>query len=158
MTNSRSGGITIDIESGVLRFVESIPVPVRTAWTLITARTHIAKWWGSFVSLDLFPGGGFEELWSGTPEHQQQIHALGTVLHVAAPHLLDLSWREETWNFSTEVNIRLRETLEGTEVAVSHGKWPTPVTPEVRRIIARHYYAWRMCLTRLKAYAAAQKK
>ena len=77
MTDTRTGGVTIDTSVGILSVADTIPVPIKTAWTLLTTRQHIFQWWGDYVSIELRPGGTFEELWSAPDGHQTR--AFGTV-------------------------------------------------------------------------------
>ncbi len=156
MTNTKTGGVTIDTSIGVLALSDVIPLPIKTTWTLLTSRQHIAQWWGDYVSIELRPGGGFEELW--TTADGRQSRAFGTVKQIAAPHLLELSWREDAWAYTTSVHIGLRQMGSGTELTIIHKDWPAPVTDAVRGTLARHYYAWKSCLKRLKSYAATMNQ
>ncbi|MBN2751607.1 MAG: SRPBCC domain-containing protein [Rhodospirillaceae bacterium] len=151
MTSTKTGGVTIDTATGVLRISDTIPVPIKTAWTMLTSRQHISKWWGDYVSIELRPGGTFEELW--TAPDGRQTRAFGTVKQIAAPHLLEVTWREDSWEYSTTVHVQLRQVGEGTHITIIHKDWPAPVTDLVRGMLAKHYYGWRSCLMRLKNHA-----
>lgn len=151
MANTRIGRVSIDTGAGILRITDTLPVPIKTAWTLLTSRHHIAKWWGDYVAIELHPGGVFEELWTSFDGHQ--IRAFGTVREIAAPHLMEVTWREESWDFTTSVHLHMRQVGEHTEISITHRDWPSPVTDSVRSTMARHYHGWKMCLLRLKRYA-----
>ncbi len=152
MADTKTGGVTINTETGVLALADVIPLPIKTTWTLLTNRQHIAQWWGDYVSIELRPRGAFEELW--TAHDGRQTRAFGTVTQVAAPYLLELTWTEEAWGYETYVHLGLRQMGNGTELTIIHKDWPAPPSEAVRDTIARHYHAWKSCLTRLKRYAA----
>lgn len=152
MTSTKTGSVNIDVEAGKLRITDVIHVPVKTAWAMLTNRQHIAEWWGDYVSIEVRPGGAFEELWTNSDGHRKR--AFGTVLTVAAPFELELSWREEEWNFETRARLHLRDLGNSTEVTVTHEGWPVSPDEATRLILARHYYAWKTCIHRLKHYAA----
>jgi uncharacterized protein YndB with AHSA1/START domain len=144
--------VTINTDIGVLALTDVIPLPPKTTWELLTGRRHIANWWGDYVSIELHPGGAFEELW--TAPDGRQTRAFGTVTQIAAPHLLELTWTEAAWGYVTNVHLGLRRMGDHTEITVIHKDWPAPPTEAVRDTLARHYHAWKSCLTRLKRYAA----
>lgn len=152
MTSTKTGSVHIDVEAGKLQISDVIQVPVKTAWTMLTNRQHIAQWWGDYVAMEVRPGGAFEELWTNSDGHRKR--AFGTVETVTAPFELKLSWREEEWNFITTVRLHLRDLGTSTEVTVTHSDWPPSPDEHTRKILARHYYAWKTCLHRLKHYAA----
>lgn len=152
MTSTKTGSVHIDVEAGKLRISDVIHVPIKTAWAMLTNRQHIAEWWGDYVSIEVRPGGSFEELWTHADGHRGR--AFGTVKTVAAPYELDLSWREDEWDFVTSVSLHLRDLGTYTEVSITHADWPTSPDAHTRLILARHYYAWKTCLHRLKIYAA----
>lgn len=155
MTSTKTGSVNIDVEAGKLRIADVIHVPVKTAWAMLTSRQHIAEWWGDYVSIEVRPGGGFEELWTDSDGHRKR--AFGTVLSVAAPYELELSWREEDWDFVTRVRLHLRDLGVRTEVTITHEDWPASPDEPTRLILARHYYAWKTCIHRLKHYAAEHR-
>lgn len=152
MTSTKTGSVHIDVEAGKLRISDVIHVPIKTAWAMLTNRQHFAEWWGDYVSIEVRPGGAFDELWTTTDGHPKR--AFGTVKTVTAPFELELSWREEDWNFTTHVSLHLRDLGTSTEVTITHADWPRPASEHTRLILARHYYAWKTCLHRLKLYAA----
>jgi uncharacterized protein YndB with AHSA1/START domain len=152
MTSTKTGSVHINVDAGKLHISDVIHVPIKTAWAMLTNRQHIAEWWGDYVSMEVRPGGSFEELWTNADGHRGRAH--GTVMTVAAPFELDLTWREDDWNFVTKVSLHLRDLGTHTEVAITHADWPTSPDAHTRLILARHYYAWKSCLHRLKAYAA----
>lgn len=154
MTSTRTGSVSIDADAGRLSMTDIIPVPIKTAWSLLTNRHHITEWWGDYVSIELRPGGTFEELWTDSEGARKR--AFGTVKSLAAPFSLELTWREDEWEFVTSVRLQLRDLGKSTEVCVTHVDWPTPADDHTRDILARHYYAWKTCLRRLKLYAAQQ--
>ena len=151
MTSTKTGSVHIDAEAGKLRISDVIHVPIKTAWAMLTNRQHIAEWWGDYVSIEVRPGGTFEELWSSSDGHPKR--AFGTVKTVTAPFELELSWREEDWDFVTRVCLHLRDLGTSTEVSITHADWPPSPDERTRLILARHYYAWKTCLHRLKYYA-----
>ena len=69
------------------------------------------------------------------------------------PHLLEVSWREDGWDYTTTVHLMLRQVGDGTQITIVHKDWPSPVTNGVRTSLAKHYYGWKSCLNRLKRYA-----
>lgn len=151
MTNTRTGSVTIDAKTGLLAITDVIRVPIKTAWTLLTNRRHVTAWWGDHVDIELRPGGKFEELWSD-PEGRRS-RAFGTVREVSAPFTLLLDWKEDDWPYTTTVALRLRDLGTATEITVTHNGWPIPASSAVRDTMARHYYAWKTALARLKAHA-----
>lgn len=152
MTSTKTGSVHIDVDAGKLQISDVIHVPIKTAWAMLTNRQHIAEWWGDYVSIEVRPGGSFEELWTNSDGHRKR--AFGTVKTVTAPFELELSWREEDWKFVTMVRLHLRDLGTSTEVTITHADWPTSPDEPTRLILARHYYAWKTCLHRLKIYAA----
>lgn len=152
MTSTRTGSVTIDAEAGVINITDVIRVPIKTAWSLLTNRQHIRAWWGDHVEIELFPGGAFEELWTDPEGHRAR--AFGHVHEVSAPFALRVDWREDDWPYTTTVELRLRDLGIATEVSITHKDWPVPAGDAVRATLARHYYAWKTALARLKAYAA----
>ena len=152
MTSNKTGSVNIDVKDGKLRITDVIHVPVKTAWAMLTNRQHIAEWWGDYVTIEVRPGGAFEELWTNSDGHRKR--AFGKVKTVTAPFELELSWWEDDWEFVTTVRLHLRDLGTYTEVTITHGDWPTALDEPTRQILARHYYAWKTCLQRLKTYAA----
>lgn len=155
MTSTRTGSVTIDVEAGLINITDVVRAPIKTAWTRLTNRRHIREWWGDHVDLELYPGGGFEELWSDPEGHRAR--AFGTVHEVSAPFTLALDWREDDWPYTTTVILHLRDLGTSTAISVTHKNWPTPADDTVRDTMARHYHAWKSALARFKAYAAAPR-
>lgn len=85
--------------------------PVLTLWPYLSRPELLDRWLGT-ADMEVAIGGAFHaELWNGDLLE-------GTVLAVAPPSRLDLSWRFEGPNMECDVRIRLEHAGPGSRVRV----------------------------------------
>lgn len=121
-----------------------IPASVEKTWICLTGPAHLRRWWNDTVTLNLVPGGRFEET---------QGDARGSVLGVKAEEELRLSWAGPDWPIATEITIRLSGGPAATRIALSHGGWSAFPEGDRDHLIATHRQGWAQRLQSLAAYA-----
>ncbi|HEX2047075.1 MAG TPA: SRPBCC domain-containing protein [Acidimicrobiales bacterium] len=110
-----------------------VTAPAERVWSLIADAEERARWW-PWLDLDATPGGRMEERWEGT-------RTTGDVLEADPPSLLRLTWRDDGWPATTEVELRLEPEGDGTRVTVRHTGWDA--LPDARTLVAAHGAGWR---------------
>lgn len=84
-----------------IRLERTSKAPVDRLWETLV---RPALWWGEDVLLEPRPGGLFHEPWRDV---EGQHHTRGKVLEIEPPRLLRLSWRDDDWDFGTQVRFSL---------------------------------------------------
>ncbi len=121
-----------------------IPASIEKTWICLTGPAHLRHWWNDTVTLNVVPGGHFEET---------QGAARGNVLGVKAGQELRLSWAGPDWPIATEITIRLSGGDTNTRVALSHGGWSAFPEGDRDHLIEFHRKGWTRRLENLAAYA-----
>jgi uncharacterized protein YndB with AHSA1/START domain len=130
-----------------IRLERSCGVAADRLWDVLV---RPALWWGEDILLEPRPGGRFHEPWrDGDGQH----HTRGTVLEIAPPRRLRLSWRDDDWDFGTEVTFEISEAGEGSLLQLRHTGWQA--APEDRRagLLEDHRGGWAHHLGNLIACA-----
>ena len=91
-----------------------------------------------------------EERWTDAAGHE--LRTTGEVLEVDPPRLLRLSWKDDGWPASTEVELRLEPRPEGTLVTVRHSGWAA--LPDAGTLVGEHRAGWRAHLDDLRRIAS----
>lgn len=125
----------------------TIDVPIDRVWHAIVDSDARSAWW-SYLDLDAEPGGGFEELWTDQDGRQMRTH--GHVLELVSPAVLRLSWADEDWPATTEVEVRLHRGDGATTVHVRHTGWER--LPNGENLAEEHRAGWKMHLSNLRDY------
>ena len=118
----------MDVSESVL-----VPAPQERVWSLIVEVEGRARWW-PHLELDASSGGRMEERWN-------DVVTTGEVLEVDPPRLLRLSWRDDGWPSTTEVELRLEPEQGATRVTVRHSGWDR--LPDAEALVADHRAGWR---------------
>ena len=124
----------MDVSESVL-----VPAPQERVWSLIVEVEGRARWW-PYLELDASSGGRMEERWN-------DVVTTGEVLEVDPPRLLRLSWRDDGWPSTTEVELRLESEQGATRVTVRHSGWER--LPDAEALVAAHRTGWRAHLADL---------
>jgi uncharacterized protein YndB with AHSA1/START domain len=133
--------------AGVGPITESVVVHASTGrvWQAIADPDARLRWWSSLV-LEAVTGSRWEEHW--TLDGVRRVTS-GTVLAVRPRELLRLSWADDDWPASTEVDLTLEDRGARTTVRVVQGGWrDLPDGVDRRRA---HAAGWRHHLRNLRA-------
>jgi uncharacterized protein YndB with AHSA1/START domain len=127
----------------------TVPLRALTVWQALTARAHIARWWGEHVHLEPRPGGRFVERWR---EGEREAVTTGSITVWEPPRELAMSWSNDSWPAATELRIRLEDVDEGCLILLDHSGWQR--LPEKCReaLIEAHAEAWTRHLEALMRY------
>lgn len=127
----------------------TVPLRSTTVWQALTARAHIARWWGEHVRLEARLGGRFVERWR---DGARRAVTTGSIIAWDPPNELALSWSDDNWTAATELRITLRDVDEGCAIVLDHGGWER--LPEKRRapLIEAHADGWTRHLEALARY------
>ena len=129
-----------------------LAVPPPLAWTLLTEKPHIARWWGEHVDFEARPGGMLVETWF---DGGRAVTTLGEVTRCDPAAALEMTWADTDWPGDTRVALRLSEQGGGTRLALDHAGWGVH-PPSVRQaLIDAHAAGWSRYLGRLAEYAGA---
>jgi len=117
------------IAPGTLRLERSLPGPIDKVWAYLTESEKRGKWLAK-GDMELFEGGKvdlyfFHQELSPLPDvipekyknMDQGHHFTGTILQVAAPHLLSF-----TWEGGSEVTFELTEQADRVLMVITHHK------------------------------------
>lgn len=122
-------------------------VPVERLWETLL-RPDL--WWGDEVRLEPNEGGLFHEPWR---DASGQHHTRGEVLEIAPPRLLRLSWRDDDWDFGTEVGFTLAMSGEGSLLRLRHSGWHGAPAALQGKLVGDHRVGWSHHLGNLIACA-----
>ena len=123
-------------------------IDIDTMWTLWTTAEHLAAWhrpspaFGpTLATVDLRLGGGYRlEMIDPTG----QLHASsGVYVELDRPHHLAFTWRWDSSDHDTLVDVRLSEDAGKTTVAITHTKLLDQAEADI------HAEGWIGCLTTL---------
>ncbi|MFW6090376.1 MAG: SRPBCC family protein [Actinomycetota bacterium] len=129
----------------------TVDVPIDRAWHAIIDSAARSAWW-SYLSLEAEPGGRFEERW--TDEDGRPKRTRGSVLALVPPELLRLSWADDDWPGTTEVEVRLHRTGGATTIQVRQRGWEGLDDGEA--LAEEHRAGWKMHLANLRNYLRAE--
>lgn len=125
----------------------AIAVSAERVWHALISGTTRAGWW-SYLELDPRPGGRFEECWKDPDGNL--VRTQGQVLEIVDGRLLRLSWADESWRQTTEVEIRVEVADHGAWVRVRHTGWDS--LPDGTTLAAQHRDGWMMHLENLRRH------
>lgn len=135
------------------RLTLRLTVPLRslTVWQALTARAHLARWWGENVRLEPRLGGRFVERWR---DGRRRAVTTGSIIAWDPPNELAMSWSDDTWPAATELRITLEDVDEGCVIVLDHSGWDH--LPEQGRaaLIEAHVNGWSHHLEALARYLA----
>ncbi len=126
-----------------------VPAPPERIWALIAEPDGRAGWW-PYLELDATPGGRMEERW--TDAGGNEMRTAGEVLEVDPPRLLRLTWKDDGWPATTEVELRLEREGDATRVTVRHSGWAA--LPDALTLVGDHRAGWRAHLDDLRRLAS----
>lgn len=131
----------------VIQLERSCAAPVEQLWSaLVTPKV----WWGEGVLLDPCQNGAFHEPWQDADgEH----HTRGQVLAIEAPSCLRLSWRDDDWDFDTQVTFSLAREATGSRIELRHEGWQNAAADCQEQLLQAHRGGWAIHLGNLVAYA-----
>jgi uncharacterized protein YndB with AHSA1/START domain len=137
------------------RLTLRLTVPLRslTVWQALTARPHIARWWGEHVRLEPRLGGRFVERQSDLGrDGVRPTVTTGSIIAWDPPNELAMSWSDDNWTAATELRITLADVDEGCLIVLDHSGWER--LPEKRRaaLIEAHADGWTHHLEALTRY------
>lgn len=114
---------------GTLRLERSLPGPIQRVWAYLTESEKRGKWLAK-GDMELFEGGKvhlsfmhseLSPLPDTIPEKYKDMEEghqfTGTVLQIAAPHLLSF-----TWGGGSEVTFELAEQADRVQMVITHRK------------------------------------
>lgn len=130
-----------------IRLERASSAPVERLWEVLV---HPALWWGEDVVLEPRPGGAFHEPWRDALGQQ---HTRGSVLDIAPPHRLCLSWRDDDWTFETAVRFALRAEGGGSRVDLCHSGWQAAPDAHRAKLLNAHRDGWTYHLANLASCA-----
>jgi uncharacterized protein YndB with AHSA1/START domain len=133
--------------AGMGPITESVMVHASASrvWRAIADPDARLRWW-SYLVLEAAAGTRWEEHW--TLDGTRRLTS-GTVLVVLPRELLRLSWADDDWPTSTEVDLTLEDRGARTTVQVVHRGWhDLPDGADRRRA---HVAGWRHHLRNLRA-------
>jgi uncharacterized protein YndB with AHSA1/START domain len=114
----------------------SFACPPAVLWAALTEPASIAQWLGDAVECDIRPGGSL------VVDHDEGYRSRSTVIEVAPPRLLVMTW-EFPNEPASEVAFTLRESGDGTVLELAHA-----VAPE---LTASYRVGWIVHLTYLES-------
>ncbi len=117
-------------------------------WVYLTDKTKRGLWWDDRIELEPWVGGNFTEPWEN--EAGQKILTKGKVLAIEPPKRLELSWRDEDWNFETTVEFVLEPTSKGAKLLVVHSGFENAPKNLQKSIINDLESGWEYLLNILK--------
>jgi uncharacterized protein YndB with AHSA1/START domain len=141
------------------RLTLRLTVPLRslTVWQALTARAHLARWWGEHVRLEPRLGGRFVERHRDLGRDlgrggTRNAVTTGSIIAWDPPNELALSWSDDNWTAATELRITLEDVDEGCVILLDHGGWER--LPEKHRaaLIEAHADGWARHLEALARY------
>ncbi|WP_269581011.1 SRPBCC family protein [Roseibium sp. Sym1] len=130
-----------------IRLERTSKAPVDRLWETLV---RPALWWGEDVLLEPRPGGLFHEPWRDV---EGQHHTRGKVLEIEPPRLLRLSWRDDDWDFGTQVRFSLSGKGEGSRILMCHSGWQAAPEPRQAGLLDDHRGGWNHHLGNLVACA-----
>ena len=107
--------------------------------------------WRSDLELEPVEGGSVLERW--TDERGEAMTTAGSVVELVPERRVRMTWRDDGWPASTEVEISLDPVEDGTVVTVRHRGWAA--LPDAAGLVAAHRAGWRMHLEDLRRHAEA---
>lgn len=125
----------------------AIAAPTHQVWHAIVDAAARAAWWG-YLDLDPRLGGRFEERWTDADGRLTRTH--GQVIDLVEGRLLRLSWVDENWGQTTEVEVRVYDADDATSVRVRHIGWER--LPDGAALAAEHGSGWKMHLENLRGH------
>ncbi|MDH3235453.1 MAG: SRPBCC domain-containing protein [Alphaproteobacteria bacterium] len=127
----------------------TVPMRALTVWQALTARAHIARWWGEHVRLEPRLGGRFVERWRNDG---RDIVTTGAIIAWDPPRELALSWSDDDWTAATELRITLQDVDEGCLITLDHGGWERLAESHRAPLIEAHADGWVRHLDNLGRY------
>jgi uncharacterized protein YndB with AHSA1/START domain len=137
----------LPIGSGVGPITESMVVHASAGrvWRAVADPDARLRWW-SYLVLEAVVGSRWEEHW--TLDGARRVTS-GTVLVAHPRELLRLSWADDDWPATTEVDLTLEDRGARTTVRVVHRGWQA--LPEGAALRRAHVAGWRHHLRNLRA-------
>lgn len=134
----------------------AVPTSPQVTWTALTDPALVARWFGDTAEIDLRVGGAVRFHWPAG-----EISS-GVVVAVEAPTLFTFRWdvfgSVADPTLYTEVEFRVRATLEGSVVQVTErglrGLVEGGVAPDLDDLVEEHVDGWRNEMTDLAALLA----
>lgn len=135
--------------AGEIVVEERIAIAASTehVWQALVDSVTRAGWW-SYLELDPRLGGRFEERWEDADGNL--VRTQGQVLEVVEGRLLRLNWADDSWDQSTEVEVRVEDADHGAWVRVRHTGWDS--LPDGTTLAAQHRDGWMMHLENLRSH------
>jgi uncharacterized protein YndB with AHSA1/START domain len=149
VTGRRASRSVWGVRSPAIIVEESVTVaaPAGQVWHALVDASARSGWWG-YLDLDARPGGRFEERWTDAQGRRVSTH--GRVTEVGEGRVLRLTWKDEDWGRSTDVEILIEDAATGATVQVRHTGWER--LPDGAALAEEHRGGWRMHLDNLRAY------
>jgi uncharacterized protein YndB with AHSA1/START domain len=129
----------------------AVPMRALTVWQALTAREHIARWWGDQVRLQARLGGRFVERWS---DGGRDAVTTGSIIAWDPPAAFAMSWSDDDWTAATEVRIALEDTEAGCVITLDHLGWQRLDEAHRSELIEAHAEGWTRHLEDLARYLA----
>jgi uncharacterized protein YndB with AHSA1/START domain len=122
--------------SPVLNYVLDLPVPRDVVWSHWTDGVALQTWLCDRATVEPSVGGAYHLEWGDAS-------VAGQVLSIDHPRLLVLSWPTSDQSTTSEVEVHLLPTLDGSRLELSH----VGLEGEQAEVADR---LWLRCLERLK--------
>ena len=130
----------------------TVRAPAPAVWASLVDPQRRQRWW-SYLELEPVEGGGVLERWRD--EGGKSLTTTGTVVEVVPERLLRMTWRDDGWPASTEVELTLAPIEDGTSVTVRHRGWAA--LPDPTGLVAAHAGGWRAHLEELRRHTEASR-
>lgn len=137
-----------------LRVTRALAYPRERVWRAWTEAGALARWMApadgfttTVPELDLRPGGRYAIEMIAPDGNLNRV--VGSYREVRAPERLVFTWQWETGGMREEtvVTVELRERAGGTELTLTHERFPNEKTRD------DHSHGWDGCLARLAQHA-----
>jgi len=131
----------------------TVPMRALTVWQALTARAHVARWWGEHVRLEPRLGGRFVERQRDLGRNEgRDVVTTGAIIAWEPPREIALSWSDDDWSAATELRITLQDVDEGCLITLDHGGWQRLAASRRAALIEAHADGWTRHLDNLARY------